>query len=154
MQIDIDTETLETIFTHATTAARHAGYLDDIDDIVETVDPLTTSINEICRVVAGLLGKSYAPQPAREPTQDGEPEFNVANAVDDLRQLVAKADALANAAESLLDEMIWVNDDDYDDLRRRERLAHLVGTTSEAVQEAMEVGDRLAVELSTRQPGE
>ena len=67
---------------------------------------------------------------------------------------MAKADALANAAESLLDEMIWVNDDDYDDLRRRERLAHLVGTTSEAVQEAMEVGDRLAVELSTRQPGE
>lgn len=29
MQIEIDTEILETIFTHATTAARLAGYLDD-----------------------------------------------------------------------------------------------------------------------------
>ena len=159
MQIEIDTEILETIFTHATTAARHAGYIDnvdnvvDIDDIDDAIDALIKSINEICRVVAGLLGKSYAPQPAGAPIEDGEPEFNVANAVDDLRQLVAKADALANAAESLLDEMIWVNDDADDDRRRRDRLAHLVGTTSEAVLEAMEVGDRLAVELSTRQPG-
>jgi ABC-type transporter Mla subunit MlaD len=72
--------------------------------------------------------------------------FNVANAVDDLRQLVAKADALAHAAENLFDQVIWV--EDGDDRRRLERLAHLVGATAEAVQAAAEAGDELAVELA------
>jgi ABC-type transporter Mla subunit MlaD len=72
--------------------------------------------------------------------------FSVANAVDDLRQLVAKADALAHATENLFEQVIWV--EDGDDRRRLERLAHLVGATAEAVQAAVEAGDELAVELA------
>jgi hypothetical protein len=72
--------------------------------------------------------------------------FNVTGAVDDLRQLVAKADALAHATENLFEQVIWV--EDGDDRRRLERLAHLVGATAEAVQAAVEAGDELAVELA------
>jgi hypothetical protein len=72
--------------------------------------------------------------------------FNVTEAVDDLRQLVAKADALAHATENLFEQVIWV--EDGDDRRRLERLAHLVGATAEAVQAAVEAGDELAVELA------
>jgi hypothetical protein len=78
-------------------------------------------------------------------------DFDVANAVNQLRQLVAKADALANAAADLFDNVIRV--DDVDDRRRLERLAHLVGATAEAVHVAMEAGDRLATELATRRAG-
>jgi ABC-type transporter Mla subunit MlaD len=76
--------------------------------------------------------------------------FNVANAVDDLRQLVAKADALAHASEDLFDQVIWVADDD--DRRRLERLAHLVGATAEAVEAAVEAGADLATKLATHKP--
>jgi hypothetical protein len=72
--------------------------------------------------------------------------INVTEAVDDLRQLVAKADALAHATENLFEQVIWV--EDGDDRRRLERLAHLVGATAEAVQAAVEAGDELAVELA------
>ena len=47
---------------------------------------------------------SYDAEPEEEPTQHGELEFNVADAVDDLRQLVTRVDAVITAAESHLDE--------------------------------------------------
>jgi hypothetical protein len=50
------------------------------------------------------IDKPSARKVTKEPTQDRTPEFNVANAVNDLRQLIAKADALAHAAEDLSDE--------------------------------------------------
>jgi len=73
--------------------------------------------------------------------------FDIANAVDDLRQLIAKADALAYAAAKLFDDVIRV--EDAEDRRSFERLAHLIGATASAVQAALEAGDKLAVELST-----
>ena len=144
MQISIDVEILENIFTHANGAARIARHIEN----AVVGGALTKSINEIVGMVAGLLGKSYAPQLAGELMQDDESEFNFATAVGDLCQLVAKADAMANAATSLLDEMLCGNDDS--DRRLLERLAHLVGATFEAVQAAMVSGDMLAVEHSTR----
>jgi hypothetical protein len=148
--MQIDTETLETILSYSMTAARLARYLGD----TIIVDALTKSINEITCKVAGLIGKPYTPRPEGEPTLDGEvgePEFTVASAVDDLRQLVARADALATAAESLFNEVIW--DEDDGDSRPLERLAHLVGATSAAVRAAMAVGDGLAIELSIQRLG-
>jgi hypothetical protein len=75
--------------------------------------------------------------------------FNVANAVDDLRQLVAKADALAHASENLFEQVVW--GEDGDDRRCLERLAHLVGATAEAVQAVAEASDGLAAELAKHQ---
>ena len=147
MQISVDTEILEVIFAHSMLAARIA---DSIADSI-VFDEISQSIDEISRTVAKLLGKPYGLPTAVEPTQDGEPEFNVANAVDDLRQVVARADALAAAAVNLFDQVIWVPDDN--DPRRLEHLAHLVNATSEAVRAAVDVGSILAVDLSTRRPG-
>jgi hypothetical protein len=161
MQNDIDTDTdaLEVIFTYSMTAARLARYLEK----TLIVGALTKSINKISEAVAGLLGNSHALRPEGAPRLDSEPdergepgepgddEFNVVNAVDDLRQLVARTAALATAAESLFDEVLWGEDDGNS--RQLERLAHLVGATAEATRAAMAVGDGLAVELAMAQQG-
>lgn len=144
MAIKITTEILETLFKYATIAERLTEYIHD----TIVVDALTKSINMISRIVAGLLGRPAALKLAEEPTQGGEIAFNFANALDDLRQLVMRADTLANATESLFEKVVWVEIDG--DSRRLEHLAHLIGATSEAVREAMEVGDTLAVKFVTR----
>ncbi len=76
--------------------------------------------------------------------------FNVADALDDLRQLIAKADALACATEDLFDQMVWSEDETDDGDRQRERLAHLIAATSSAVLVALEVGNELAGQLAMR----
>jgi hypothetical protein len=86
-----------------------------------------------------------------KPKQAPAPTFNVADAVDDLRQLVAKAEALASAAEDLFEQVIWV--EDGDDRRRLERLAHLVGATAESVRAAVEAGSQLAADLLVHRAG-
>lgn len=89
------------------------------------------------------------------------PRFDVVSAVDDLRQLVARADAMASAAEDLFDRLTWdcdgsadtdTGDDgddhgDEDDDRPLERLAHLMGATAEAVRAAARAGDQIAADL-------
>ena len=75
----------------------------------------------------------------------------VENLVDNLCQLLSKADALAYAADDLFDDVMWVKDGAQ--TRRIERLSHLVGAAAEAVLVAMEAVDKLANELSTRQAG-
>ena len=77
--------------------------------------------------------------------------YDVAGAVDDLRQLIARAEALATAAEGLFDNVFHVDDEDA--RRRLERVAHLIGATVSAVQGAMEASDELATELAKRRPG-
>lgn len=146
MQISVDTAILEVMFAHSMLAARIA---DNIADSI-VFDEISQSIDEIRRTLARLLGKPYGPPTAVDPTQDGKPEFNVVNAVDDLRQVVARADALADATMNLFDQVSW--DPDDEDPRRIEHLAHLVTATSEAVRAAVEVGNILAVDLSTRRP--
>jgi hypothetical protein len=89
------------------------------------------------------------------PLDDGatagdEPTFEVANAVDGVRQLIAKADALAHAAEGLFDGIIWSKEEGRG--HQVERVAHLVGATAEAVRAAMAAGDRLARRLTMRRP--
>lgn len=86
-----------------------------------------------------------------KPKQAPESQFDVANAVDDLRQLIAKADALAHATEDLFDRVFKPDDDE--DVRRLERLAHLVGATAEAVHAAVEAGSELAADLLVHRAG-
>jgi hypothetical protein len=74
--------------------------------------------------------------------------FDAASAVNDLCQLIYKADALAHATEHLFEGALSAEDDD--ERRRRERLAHLVGATAEAVRALVEAGDQLAAELAAQ----
>jgi hypothetical protein len=76
---------------------------------------------------------------------------DVVDAVDDLRQLIAKADALATATEDMFNNPIAVKD--REDRCRLERVAHLVGATAEAVQAAKKAGDDLASALTTQSAG-
>jgi hypothetical protein len=150
MQIDIDTEILETIFTHATRAARLASYLDDpiaVDGTI-VIDEVTKSLKKIGRLVAERLGKPYGARSEGEPPKESEPEFNVAVSVDGLRQRMSRVDALATAAERFFEEMPWGKR--RRDQRQLERVAHLVGATIESVRVAVVDGDRLARKLATR----
>jgi len=144
MQISVDTEILETILTYARTAARITGYIDN----ATVGGALNKTINEIIRMVAEALGRPSVPRLIEKLPQDGKSKFDVATAVDDLRQAVAKADALANAASSLLDETPWGSSEH--ERRRFERLGHLIDAAFEAVQSAMVLGDKLALELLMR----
>ncbi len=79
------------------------------------------------------------------------PVFDVAGAVDDLRQFIARADALALATEDLLEHGPWGGSEDQDeDALRLDRLSHLLGATVEAVRAARVAGDHLAAELARR----
>src|SRR5437868_4234994 len=149
MKIDIDTEILETIFRYSTAAEQLTEYVHS----TIVVDAVAKSVRRISRIVGRLLGKPHDPKSAGESTQDDKVEavFNLAPAIEVLRQRVAKADALAKATESLFERVVWVEIDG--DNRRFEHLAHLIGATSSAVREAMEVGDMIAVQISTRRLG-
>ena len=144
MQIRVDTEILEVIFTHATTAARIANYIDN----ATVFGALNRTINEIIRMVAEVLGRLSVPRLVGKPTQNEKSKFDVAETIDELRQVVARADALANAASSLLDEAPW-GSGEYD-RRRFERLGHLIDATFDAVEAATVLGDKLALELIMR----
>lgn len=76
----------------------------------------------------------------------GQRHFDAALALDGLRQMVARVDALAHAAENLLERVIWNSDDD-DNAHRIEHLAHLMGATTEAARAAVDAGRDLAIEL-------
>jgi hypothetical protein len=66
------------------------------------------------------------------------------DAFDELRQLARKTAALTRAAESVLDEVIEVDDDES--RTRLEDLAHLLGAAQEAANAAVEAGVQLAIE--------
>jgi hypothetical protein len=61
-------------------------------------------------------------------------------ALDEMRQLARKPAALARAAESLLDDVVPVDDASR---ARLEDLAHLVGATAEAANATVDAGVKL-----------
>jgi hypothetical protein len=69
------------------------------------------------------------------------------NALDEMRQLARKTAALARAAESLLDDVILVDDESRTKL---EDLCQLVGATAEAADATCEAG--VALEIDARNP--
>lgn len=155
MQIGIDTWFLESLFARFKTAAH---LVDNLDDPI-VADELAKSINEVNRRLAELLGKPYDPQAAgepsgsqaaEEPTEDGEPdELEFANLLDDLCWSVARADTFTSAAERLIRELVQEDRDD----RRFAHLAELVDSTADAILQADDVGQILAVKFAQRRRG-
>jgi len=76
--------------------------------------------------------------------------FDLASAVDGLRQFLARANAEGRAAEDLIERDPWGDDDDGD---RLERLSHLVGGMVESLQVARAASDEIAVELAKPRTG-
>ena len=85
-----------------------------------------------------------------EPAQSPRASLraDIADDIDDVRQLTAKADALAQASRDLFDAVLWTADGN--DTRRRERFAHLLSATGEAIEAAIDAGRRLAAKISSR----
>ncbi len=155
MQIGIDTWFLESLFARFRTAAHLVGNIDD--PIV--ADELAKSINEINRRLAEILGKPYrseaaeessGSQAASEPTENGDPdELELTRLLDDLCWSVARADTFTSAAESLIRELVEENRDN----RRFAHLAELVASTADAILQADDVGEVLAVKFVQRRRG-
>ena len=77
----------------------------------------------------------------------GTPTVDVAGALDLLREIIGRTDALVGAAEDLLEQEPW-GDDDAGDGRRAERLAHLLGAAREAARAAVTAGGQMAAGLA------
>jgi hypothetical protein len=74
------------------------------------------------------------------------PTFDVAGAIDILREINRRTEALICASEDLLERDPW-GDDDEDDERRVEHLADLIASAKEAARAAVRAGDQIATGL-------
>jgi hypothetical protein len=79
------------------------------------------------------------------------------DALDALRQSLARADAMVCATEHQLERFTWGIEDDGDDSagddeprRRLDHLAHLLGAAKEAVRAAVDAGSNVAARLVER----
>lgn len=139
VNIDMDTWFLNFVFAHFDLAGELVGYMHN----TAVADELTKSINELQRRVAELLAKAYGLQPSEKPDdspiadesiRDGTSRRSeLEDVLDDLRDSGERADAFANAAKSLVDGLAAKETCDKHQLTE---LSHLVGATSEAIQEA------------------
>jgi hypothetical protein len=80
----------------------------------------------------------------------GQPCFDISAAVDLLREFISRTDALVHATEYQLERFTWSageEDEEADDDRRLEHLAHLLGAAKEAARAAVVAGDQIAADL-------
>ncbi|TMQ11964.1 MAG: hypothetical protein E6J90_33090 [Deltaproteobacteria bacterium] len=86
-----------------------------------------------------------------------EPCFDIASAVDDLRQLVLRADAMVCATEHQLERFTRGEEDECEDTddgdNGLEHLAHLLGAAKESVQAAVYASGQIAAALAKREVG-
>jgi hypothetical protein len=75
------------------------------------------------------------------------PMFDVAGALDVLRAIIRRTEALVCASEDLLEKDPW-GDDDEDDQRRAEHLADLLSAAKEAARAAVAAGRQIAAGLA------
>jgi hypothetical protein len=163
MQLSIDSTALGLLLGHAASAARIVGQLDaGVAD-----GPLTDYIDAIVHGLSELLGdpRTLIAQDAgtsancaafdgtprrvvlrregrvmRRQLPPGEQTFDIAGAVNNLRQRIAKTEAFATTADDLFEEV-------GNDRRSHERLAWLVTETAIAAQAALAVCNKLAEEV-------
>jgi len=105
-QIAIDVENLRTLLAHATFAARFIRQHD-----VLATGPIAEHINAIADGLGEVLGEHRrgAQGPCASATVDADviskAAVVVANAFDDVRELVGRAEALVQVAENLFNEV-------------------------------------------------
>ena len=93
------------------------------------------------------------PTPEMRQVADAE---DLEDALDVLRQNVARADAMLCATEHQLERFTWGTEGDRDDSpdddpgRRLDHLAHLLGAAKEAVRAAVHAGSNVATKLAER----
>jgi hypothetical protein len=121
------------LLAHASSAARIVGHLDDRDRS-PAIEQLSDQIDAIVHGLSQLLGGYRL---TAEPASDDEET----NAIDKLRQLMARADALASTTDEQFSRVVVLTEGD--DRRGFRRLAHLVELTAMSVTAASEASDKL-----------
>ena len=135
-QITIDVENLRTLLAHATFAARFIRQHD-----VLATRPIAEHINAIAHGLGEVLGEHRrgTQGPSASTTVDADviskAAVVVANAFDDVRELVGRAEALVQVAENLFNEV--PPSDTEADNRRRGRIRHLMGAVSDSTGAAL-----------------
>jgi hypothetical protein len=78
------------------------------------------------------------------------PRFDVEAAIDVLREIISRTDALVHATEYQLERFTWRSegDEDDEDDRQLEHLAHLLGAAKEAARAAVTASNEIAAELA------
>jgi hypothetical protein len=134
--ITIDVENLRTLLAHATFAARFIRQHD-----VLATRPIAEHINAIAHGLDEVLGEHRrgAQGPTANATADADviskAAVVVANAFDDVRELVGRAEALVQVAEDLFNEV--PPSDANAASRRRGRIRHLMGAVSDSTGAAL-----------------
>lgn len=134
------------LLAHASSAARIVGHFDDregsfsLEQVSDHVDALVHGLSE-------LLGNHRS-------TAELAPDDDETAVVDELRQLMAMADALAATTDEQFSRIVVLTDGD--DRRGFTRLAHLVEMTALAVSAASEASSKLiaTVERDLSREGE
>lgn len=121
------------LLAHASSAARIVGHLDDrngsasLEQLSDHADALVHGLSEL------LCERRLTAEVARDDDKT--------DMVDELRQLVARADALASTTNDQFSRIVVLTDGD--DRRDFKRLAHLVEMTALAVSAASEASTKL-----------
>jgi len=138
-QITIDVENLRTLLAHATFAARFIRQHD-----VLATGPIAEHINAIADGLGEVLGEHRRGLrgPSASATVDADvadviskAAVVVANAFDDVRELVGRAEALVQVAEDLFNAVLPSDTEAAN--RRRGRIRHLMGAVSDSTGAAL-----------------
>jgi hypothetical protein len=132
------------LLAHASSAAHIAGHLDDRDGSTALVQ-LSDHVDALVHGLSELLGDDR--RSAKAAPTDGE-----ATAVDELRELMARAEALASTTDEQFSRVVVVTDGA--DRRGFTRLAHLVELTALAVSAASEASAKLIATVERELPQE
>lgn len=132
------------LLVHASSAARMVGQLDERAG-APAVEQLSDHVDAIVHGLSELLG-------GHRPTVEPVPRGEEANAADELRQVMARADALASTTDEQFSRIVVLTEGD--DRRGFRRLAHLVELTAMAVMAASEASARLIAAVEHALPPE
>jgi hypothetical protein len=132
------------LLAHASSAARIVGHLDDRDGSV-TLEQLSSHVDALVHGLSGLLGEHRS-------TSELAPEHDETDVIDELRQHMARADALAATTDEQFSRIVVLTEGD--DRRGFKRLAHLVEMTALAVSAASEASSKLIATVERVRPQE
>ena len=137
------------LFAHASSAASIVGHLDERGG-AQVVERLAYHIDAIVHELSELLGTHHLtvePLPA-----DEAPPATALLPTDELRQLMARADALASTTDEQFCRVVVLREGD--DRLGFKRLAHLVELTAMAVTAASDASAKLIAAVERALPPE
>lgn len=132
------------LLAHASSAARIIGHLDNRDDSA-TIEQFSRHVDALVHGLGQLLG-------GHQQTAELVPENDETDVIDELRQHMARADALASTTDEQFSRIVVLTEGD--DRRGFKRLAHLVEMTALAVSAASEASSKLIATVERARPRE